>query len=768
MNINNGSGIIVKILEYNFRAENKIKEFMIIFNIINNKPTFFDTLYLKKVSLMFLLFSLNFGYSWSQSNDLIRYVNPFIGTEAHGHVFLGANVPFGMIQAGPNNIAKGWDWCSGYHHSGKEILNFSHLHLSGTGIGDWGDIALLPANGTILTRASKKDDLSDGYGSHFDHDNEVCSPGYYKVYLDRYKVTAEITTTNRVAMHRYRYGQNVDDPHILVDLNFGVGWDTPTKTEIQRLDDSTYVGYRFSKGWATDQRVYFAIRINGLYKEATFYKDSLSNDRIYACALFPTLNTSREVKLKVALSPVSYQNALLNLKMEMPDWDFAKYKKSAENTWNEELSVVDYQANDYLKTVFYTSMYHSFFFPSTYDDVNGQYRGSDQVVREGKPGTNYTVFSLWDTYRAQHPMLTLLKPDMINPLITSMLRIYREQGKLPVWHLSGNETNTMVGYSAVPVVVDAWKKGFTGFDIPLAYEAVKQSAMQQTNGIQYAAKLSFIPADSVTESVAKALEYAISDNCIALMAKDIGSEEDYKYFAKRGKLYTQYFDPKNQFMRGKMADGSWHSPFNPFEAKHRENDYCEGNAWQYTWLVPQDVPGLIDLMGGKEKFIQKLDSLFVLDGDMGEESSPDISGLIGQYAHGNEPGHHIPYLYNYVGRPDKTAALVRRIMDEMYTNKLDGLCGNEDVGQMSAWYILSALGFYQVHPADGVFQIGSPRMDFAQINLPKGKNFTITVERKNTSDCIIRSMLLNGKKYSNSFISYTDIVKGGELIIQMK
>ena len=701
---------------------------------------------------------------FAQKKDLpVNFVNPLIGTAGHGHVFLGANVPFGMVQVGPNNIGKGWDWCSGYHYSSKEILGFSHLHLSGTGIGDWGDILVLPATDKPKTIAARKDDLSDGYGSPFDHSNEECKPGYYKIYLDRYKLTAEISATSRAAIHHYRYDAGVNNPHILLDLSFGIGWDGPKDMDLRRLDDSTYIGHRLSKGWADDQRVFFAIRFRNKLGKIEIFNDTSKNNMAHAAAFHPHLDTDGTVDFKVAISSVSTENALLNLVTEMPHWNFNQYREQATQLWNEALSVVDYKADHKKKTIFYTALYHSFFFPSVYDDVNGEYRSSDQMVRQGVTNTNYTVFSLWDTYRAQHPMLTILKPRMVDDLINTMLRIYQEQGKLPVWHLSGNETNTMVGYSAVPVVVDAWRKGFRGFDSNLAYEAVRHSSLQGTDGIQYIRKLQYIPADSVHEAVAKALEYAISDGCIALMAEGLGHEGDASYYNKRSKMYSEYYDPETRFMRGKMADGTWRPGFSPFEAKHRENDYCEGNAWQYTWLAPQDVNGLIELLGGAARFEAKLDSLFVVTGDMGENASVDISGLIGQYAHGNEPSHHIPYLYNYIDRQDKTATLVHRIMHEMYTDKPDGLCGNEDVGQMSAWYILSAMGFYPVHPAEGIFQIGTPMMNEARIKLPDNKTFIIKVKRKKAEDYLVKSMKLNGQPYTKNYIHYKEIMAGGIL-----
>lgn len=697
-----------------------------------------------------------------------RYVDPFIGTGGHGHVFLGANVPFGMVQAGPVNINKGWDWCSGYHYSSREILGFTHTHLSGTGIGDWGDILLLPATGDVRVKAATKDDLSNGYGSPFSHENEECRPGYYRVKLDRYGTEAAMTTKVRTAIHRYNFGR-LPNPHILIDLAYGTGWDKVTSSALHIRNDSTVAGFRKSTGWAKDQRVYFAIRTSRKIAEYSLYDEenvkpgnNLESTRVRGVLKFDGL-AGNEVLVKIALSNVSMEKAVDNLEAEIPGWQFDEVADQALLAWDEALSVIDYKASDSLKNIFYTALYHTMFFPSVYEDNDGEYLGSDMAIHKSNGFTNTTVYSLWDTYRAFHPLMTLIRPDLVNDFVSSMLAIYQQQGKLPVWHLSGNETNTMVGYHAVPVIVDAYLKGFRDYDVELAYEAVRHSAMQQTDGIQYIQRMAHIPADSVNESVAKALEYAIDDDCISMMAEALGKKDDAVYFKKRAGQFASYFDANTGFMRGKMADGKWRGAFDPLEAKHRQNDYCEGNAWQYIWLVPHDVPGLVKLFGSENRFERKLDSLFTVTGHMGDHASPDISGLIGQYAHGNEPNHHVAYLYNYIGKPWKTADVVRQVMDTFYTAQVNGLCGNEDAGQMSAWYILSALGFYQVHPANGIFVMGTPMMSEAVISLPNGAQLSIKTERTHPDDKYIQRVTRNGLPFNTSYITYADMMVGGEL-----
>jgi predicted alpha-1,2-mannosidase len=704
---------------------------------------------------------------------LTPYVNPLIGSAGHGHVFVGANVPFGAAQLGPVNIFEGWDWCSGYNYSSNTIIGFAHTHLSGTGIGDLNDIVIMPGTGAPVLEKGTKENPNQGYLSTFSHVNEIVRPGYYKVLLDKYNIQAELTTTARVGLHQYTFKKPYEKPHVLVDLIEGIGWDAPVEAYIRQVDDKTLVGYRFSKGWSSDQRQYFAIKLSHPIASVALYDSAVAagnkaetkGKRIQAVLNFRDI-PGEVLKIKVGLSPVSFENALQNIESELPGWDFAATAKAADTQWNNELSKVRIKGPEETKKVFYTALYHTMIAPSLFNDANGDYRGTDKKVYTKAPFTNYTTFSLWDTYRAYHPLYTLVHGDRVPDIINTFLAIYQQQGKLPVWHLMGSETNTMLGYHAVPVIVDAYLKGYRGFDVNLAYEAVKQSAMQQTEGINYVQKLRYIPADSMVESVAKGLEYAIDDACIARMAKALGKKEDYEYFSKRAKLYTQYFDPQTRFMRGKLSNGQWRTPFDPIASKHREDDYAEGNAWQYTWLVSHDAPGLIKLFGSREAFLSKLDSLFTIDSDLGHGSSPDISGLIGQYAHGNEPGHHTTYLYAYAGVPYKTAPLIRKITSTFYTSKPDGLCGNEDVGQMSAWYVLSALGFYSVNPADGQYVFGSPLVDHAIIQT-SGKPFTLDVVGNSPENIYIQKMELNGKAYTKSFIRHTNLTAGGTLKIYM-
>jgi len=708
-----------------------------------------------------------------QKNKLTQFVDPMIGSAKHGHVFVGANVPFGAVQLGPNNIMEGWDWCSGYNYASNTITGFAHTHLSGTGIGDLGDISIMPATGNTLLQKGKTADDESGYLSKFSHQNETAKAGYYSVLLDKYNIKAELTATERVGFHQYTFPKNASTPHIIIDLVEGIGWDEPQNASLKQLDATTIVGHRNSKGWASDQRLYFVIKLSQPITKCSIYDDEkienssdVKGKKLKAVIDFASINNNK-LQIKVALSPVSIENAIVNLKAELPAWDFSATTKSADAKWEKELAKVKIDASATTRKVFYTALYHTMIAPSLFNDVNNDYLGTDKKIYRKADFTNYTTFSLWDTYRAANPLYTILHQDRVSDVVNTMLAIYKQQGKLPVWHLMGSETNTMVGYHAVPVIVDAYLKGYRGFDANLAFEAVKQSAMQKTNGIDYIQQLKYIPADKVNESVAKALEYAIDDYCIAMFAKALGKTADYAYFSKRAQLYHQYFDKDVQFMRPKLANGSWRSPFSPFASKHREDDYTEGNGWQYTWLVPQDVEGLIGLFGGDKPFVNKLDSLFSVKAELGENSSPDISGLIGNYAQGNEPGHHIPYLYAYAGQPWKTADLIRKIDREFYTSKPDGLCGNEDVGQMSAWYVFSAMGFYPVNPANGAYIFGSPLINSASIQLSANKKFDIKVVNNSAENKYIQRIVLNGKPYSKSFILHKTIANGGSMQIFM-
>lgn len=708
----------------------------------------------------------------SKTENLTRYVDPYIGTGFHGHVFLGANVPFGAVQLGPTNLSEGWDWCSGYHYSDSTIIGFAHTHLSGTGIGDLGDVSVMPVTGNVKPVKGKLNSESSGYYSLFSHAEEKVRPGYYSVRLKRYNVLAELTATERVGFHQYTYPSS--DAKIIIDLKEGIGWDLATQTFIQKVNDTTISGYRYSKGWATDQRIYFVAQFSKPIKEFEVYQDtikkngdSLTGNRVKGVVSFQ-LSNDKKLLVKVGISPVSIENAAGNMEAEIPHWNFTSVVAAADASWNNELSRIRIKTNNASRLkIFYTAMYHNMTAPSIFNDHNGDYLGTDKKIYRNAGFTNLTTFSLWDTYRAAHPLFTIYQADKVNNMINSLLAIYQQQGKLPVWHLMGSETNTMPGYSAVQVVADAYLKGFRGFDTTLAWEAVKTTAMQDERGVYYVKKYGFIPADSVVESVASGMEYAIADAAIARMAKRMGKKDEYTYFSKRGKYYRNYFDAQTRFMRGRVSSTEWRTPFNPFSAVHQKDDYTEGNAWQYTWLVPQDVNGLIRLIGGDEPFTKKLDSLFTAKGELGKEASPDISGLIGQYAHGNEPGHHTIYLYAYAGKPWKTAEKVRFILDNMYTDRPDGLSGNEDVGQMSAWYILSALGFYQVNPSEGIYVFGSPVIEEATLNVRDGKQFHIVVKNNSAANKYIQGGLLNGKPYAKSYLRYEDIMSGGEVVIQM-
>ncbi len=733
-------------------------------------------LFFQKLATIFLTAIVFISCREEQEKETVEvtsYVDPFIGTGFHGHVFLGANLPFGAVQLGPVNMTEGWDWCSGYHHSDSTIIGFSHTHLSGTGIGDLGDILFMPFAGTVKTRKGKAGDPQSGFYSVFSHDKEIAKPGYYSVVLGRYNIKAELTATERVGFHQYSYPLQ-GDAKIILDLKEGIGWDKVSKAMVRRVNDTIIEGYRFSGGWAKNQEIYFTAVFSAPISGFSVFEDTiaiagreLTGVQVKSIIDFSEAKTDR-IKVKVGISPVSCQNALANIRAEIPHWDFRSIVSTANDVWNKELGKIAIRSKDekMLRT-FYTALYHTMTAPSMFNDHNGDYRGTDRKVYTAAAFTNMTTFSLWDTYRAAHPLLTLYQPARVNDMINSMLAIFQQQGKLPVWHLMGNETNTMPGNSGVHVVVDAYLKGFRGFDTLLAWEAVKTTAMLDERGLNYVKNQGYIPADSMVESAAMGLEYAIADWGIAQMAKKMGKLEEYAYFSKRAGGYRYYFDPVTKFMRGRVAVNKWREPFSPFESRHMKDDFSEGNAWQYTWLVPHDVEGLIELLGGEKAFAEKLDSLFTIKGDLGKEASSDITGLIGQYAHGNEPSHHIAYLYAYAGQPSKGAEKVRYILDSLYADNINGLCGNEDVGQMSAWYVLSSLGFYQVNPANGMYVFGSPLVDEATLRTASGNTFHLTVKRNSASNKYIQRITLNGKNYDRSFILYKDIMAGGDLVITM-
>lgn len=707
----------------------------------------------------------------SRAEDLADHVDPWIGSGGHGHVFVGASVPFGGVQVGPTNFHQGWDWCSGYHYSDSILVGFSHLHLSGTGISDLGDIVLMPYTGALRIGPGSRKDPAAGYASRYSHEREHVHPGRYSVDLLDHDVHVDLTATERVGLHRYRYPD--DRPaHLAIDLHFENGGGRALATKIRRLDASTVVGERRSTGWAKDQRIFFALESSKPFAAFRIYQggrevgdEAAEGPGLRAVATYE--GSPGEVLVRVALSPVSEENALANLEAEAGDADFDAVATAAKAAWNDQLGRIRIKADDRTRRIFYTALYHTMIAPALFNDHNRDYRGADKEVYRNADFDNYTIFSLWDTYRAAHPLFTLTQPERVGHFIQTMLAIRDQQGKLPVWHLMGNETDTMVGYHAVPVIVDAYFKRLLDADPERAYEAVTNSAMRDERGLDSIKKIGYIPADQEGESVAKAMEYAIDDWCIAQMAEAMGKREDHAYFANRAKAYREYFDPKTRFMRGKLSDGSWREPFDPVASSHRRDDYCEGNGWQYLWLVPHDPEGLIDLLGGDAPFCEKLDQLFSLESVKSEGASADISGLIGQYAHGNEPGHHTTYLYAFAGQQWKTARLVRQILTTLYSDQPDGLSGNEDCGQMSAWYAFSAMGIYPVNPVAGVYVFGSPLVDEATIALPQGKSFTIVARNNSPQNLYIQSAELNGKPHAKSFITHADIVAGGTLTLVM-
>ncbi len=703
---------------------------------------------------------------------LTSWVDPMIGSSAHGHVFVGASVPFGAVQVGPSNIYKGWDWCSGYHYGDSVIIGFPHTHLSGTGIGDLGDVLIMPYTGDIRLGRATDTTHREGYGSIYSHDNETVRPGYYSVLLDDSGIEVELTATARVGFHKYKFPQE-GNGRIIIDLQEAIN-DRTTESYIEQKDDHTLLGVRFSSGWARRQQLYFAIKSSVPLSDFQLYEGTEAvpaGTRGRASKGLISFDKSPgEVMLKVGISPVSPENALANIEAEIPDWNFNRVVRNANDLWEKELSKIAVEtANEDDKRIFYTSLYHTMINPALFNDANGEYRGADWEVHENGGFDNYTVFSLWDTYRAANPLFVLMHPERTADFVNSMLAISDQGGLLPIWHLMGYETGTMVGVSSHQVIAEAYLKGIKGFDAERAFAALKKSAMSERDGMDYWRDLKPIPSDRrEKEPVAMGMEYAIGDGSIALMAKAMGKTDEYEYFTKRAQNYKAYWDPEVEFFRGRLSDGKPNPVFDPLKSKRPWSaDYSEGNAWQYLWLAPQDVQGLVEVIGGEEKFIERLDKFFVLENEPGDDVLVDLTGLIGQYAHGNEPSHHITYLYPYVGQPWKTARLVRYIMDEFYTAQPDGVIGNEDCGQMSAWYVLSSMGLYPVFTASGEYVIGSPIFDKVTMNLDGGKSFTVETVDGSDDNIYVQSAQLNGVDHPKSYISHSDIMAGGTLTLQM-
>jgi predicted alpha-1,2-mannosidase len=700
------------------------------------------------------------------ADNLAKYVDPRIGTGDHGHVFVGANVPFGMVNAGPTQIEQGWDWCSGYHESGKQIIGFAQMHLSGTGCGDLGDISLMPAYGEL--EMSRK-----GLASDYRHETEVTIPGYYSVVLDRFGIKAEVTATERVALYRFTYPKGSNNARIIIDLENTIGDDTREARAIQ-IDDYTLMGYRRSAGWASDQKVFFCIR----FSHPMHYWLSEGVNAKYGQATFE-VGPGDQVLAKVAISPTSEANALINMNTEMPGFNFNEIADAASQAWDKQLGRIKATfRTERERTIFYTAMYHYMVAPQIWNDVTGDYMGCDAKVHRGADFTNLTTWSLWDTYRAAHPLATLIMPDRMRDYAHTMMNMYYEWGELPVWHLVSCDTYCMVGEPAVPVLADIiLKNECTDIDAEKMYEAIKASMLPTEyaknrrvplRGKDYLAELGYLPYDGrESESVAKSMEYYIAAWAAAQVAGKLGHKEDSIRFYNLSQGYKILWDARVKCMRAKDMKGEFRPLPENFNPNRQTRDYTEGNPWQYTFLVPHDVKGLASLLGGDKGLGDHLDALLAADSDLGDDAAPDISGLIGQYAHGNEPSHHVLYMYNYAGQPRKTQKWVRYVMDELYTDQPAGLCGNEDVGQMSAWYILSALGLYQVEPCGGVYQLGSPIVEEAVIPVGDNKSFTIRTHGGSQKAIYVKKYVLNGKQLKGTTITHDQIMAGGVLDVYM-
>ena len=751
-----------------------------------------------KNKLCMLLLASGIGLFSCAEQDLPKEytdsVNVFIGTGGHGHTFPGATLPHGMVQLSPDTRLFGWDACSGYYHDDTSIMGFTHTHLSGTGIGDYGDILFMPVVGEKPLIAGTAENPDEGYRSRFSHEQESARPGYYQVLLQDDSINVELTATLRAGLHRYTYPK-ASDARLIVDMDPTIHGHQHPVTQIRVVNDSTIAGMKYTVGWAKRHYVYFYAVFSSpfdykLYSGTEYQSDSTSVTVNTAKAVmsFRNLPADGRVLAKVGISSVDEEGARLNVEAEIPNWDFEGVMKQANTTWNEALGKIDIETSDNdSRTVFYTSLYHAFIQPSLASDVDGRYRTMGHEIKQDASYTNYTVFSLWDTFRAAHPLYTIVTPEQNQAFIRSLLRKYDEGGILPKWELASNETGTMIGYHAVSVIADAMMKKQCDFDVKKALEACIRSSVYDTTGvtpmmdrqilngklmpvsIKYKNELGYIPCDKVGGSVSQGLEFAYNDWLIAQMMKEHNRKDLYDKYMELSRNYRNYFDPETKLMRGRLSDGSWITPFDPASVQ-RPSNYVEGNAWQWAWFVPQDVEGLMELVGGRKSFEAHLDTLFTTSSELTGDpnAAADVTGMIGQYAHGNEPSHHIPYLYNYAGAPRKTQALVDHILHTLYHNDPNGLSGNEDVGQMSAWYALSAMGFYSFCPGRPVYEIGRPIFDKVTIHLSNGKDFVIQAKNNSVENKYIRSMKLNGEDLAEPRFSHFDLMKGGELIFEME
>ncbi|MBN8687310.1 MAG: GH92 family glycosyl hydrolase [Chitinophagales bacterium] len=712
---------------------------------------------MKRLRLFLLLLFIS-STLFAQFSSL---VNPFIGTGGHGHTYPGASMPFGMMQLSPDTRLEGWDGCGGYHYSDSAIYGFSHTHLSGTGIADYCDILVMPFTGEVKWK-------NKNYASPFSHKNEQAAPGYYAVKLDKHNIQAQLSTSIRSGMHQYTFDAAATEGSILLDLQHR---DEVLDASLEILNETTVKGMRRSRSWARDQVIYFYLQFDqpiqsygvGVNDELQKNINSAGGKNIKSYFRF-ALKGNKQVKLRIGISGVSMENAQLNLETEIPHWDFEKVKSEADAAWNKELGRIAVKGGTREQQVaFYTALYHTMLAPNVYTDINGEYRGTDLKVYKADGFTNYSVFSLWDTHRALHPLHTLLNKQRTNDWINTFLAQYKAGGMLPVWELSGNETYCMIGYHAVPVITDAWKKGIQGFDKALALKAMTDYAESNRFGLPAYMKQGYVSNEDDHESTSKTVEYAYDDWCIAEFARMTGNEAVYKRYSQRALNYRNLFDPRVKHIRGKVQ-GFWYSPYDATEVN---NFFTEGNSWHYSFTAQQDIDGLKKLYGGQAGFAQKLNELFTTERKLSGRDQSDVTGLIGQYAHGNEPSHHMAYLFNYAGQPWRTQEIVHRICTEFYPNNPDGLIGNEDCGQMSAWLVLSAMGFYPVTPGSDTYAIGTPLFDKIDISLENGKHIYLKAKNHKPGNFYVESMQLNGKDYTASFFRHSDLAEGAEILFTM-
>ena len=726
---------------------------------------------MKQLGLICIIF-LGLFYSCKKTETkprkLTNYVNPFIGTDGPGNTYPGATVPFGMVQLSPDIGISGWDRISGYYYQDSIISGFSHMHLTGTGAGDLYDILIMPTNSNFSKRI--KENNFKPFSS-FSHEKETASPGYYSVDLLDYGIKAELTATERTGIHKYTF-QEDDKTQIHIDLGYALNWDSPTETYFNVVDNTTIEGYRKSTGWAKDQRVYFVIKVSKpfnsyqLFKNDTITTSPATAKNTKIILEYATIE-GEQIILKTGVSTGNIEGARKSLEIEAPDFNFEAIKEQAEVKWESELSKIEIStSNETQKHIFYTMLYQSMLAPTLLSDHNGNYKGANDSMGKTDGFDRYDTFSLWDTYRAAHPLYTILHPERTSDMLNSLLAHYKETGLLPVWSMQGNETNMMIGYHAVPVIVDAYFKGIKNFDVELAYKACIASATDNSRQIDEYMQLGYVPVDEHHEnwSVSKTLEYAYDDWCIAQFAKVLGKTEVYNEFLKRSDNWRNMYDSQSTFMRPKLKNGEFVAAFTP---KEYSPYFCESNAWQYFWSVQHNIEGLAEFIGGKELFEKKLDTMFSLN-PLPEDKLPIFStGMIGQYVHGNEPSHHVAYLYNYIEKPWKTQELVREILETQYKDEPNGHCGNEDCGQMSSWYVFSSLGFYPVNPAQGVYAFGSPIIDAATLNLENGKIFTVEAINNSSDNMYIQTIELNGKIIERNYIEHSEIMDGGTLIFTM-